>query len=259
MSATTTPTTHETASPRVLVWDMPIRIFHWLLATSFLVAWVLAVTTDDESRAFAVHGLLGLFIGALVVFRLVWGLIGTRHARFSGFANSPAALVAYLKGILFGPTREYVGHNPASSYVTWAMLILLVGLIWTGIQMGSGNESVEELHEILAHSMLALVGIHVLGVILHTVRHRDPITLGMIDGRKRGPSTAAIRSARPISGLVVGVLMAAWAAGLWRGYDAQTNRVTLPIVGMTVALGESEERAGAQRGDEHEEHEHGDD
>ncbi len=161
-----------------------------------------------------------------------------------------------MKGILFGPTREYVGHNPASSYVTWAMLILLVGLIWTGIQMGSGNESVEELHEILAHSMLALVGIHVLGVILHTVRHRDPITLGMIDGRKRGPSSAAIRSARPISGLVVGVLMAAWAAGLWRGYDAQTNRVTLPIVGMTVALGESEEGAGAQRGAEHEEHEH---
>ena len=114
-----------------------------------------AVTSDDESRAFAVHGLLGLFIAALVIFRLVWGLIGTRHARFSGFANSPAALAAYLKGILFGPTREYVGHNPASSYVTWAMLILLVGLIWTGLQMGSGNESVEELHEILAHSMLA--------------------------------------------------------------------------------------------------------
>jgi len=96
--------------------------------------------------------------------------------------------------------------------------------------------------------MLALVGIHVLGVILHTVRHRDPITLGMIDGRKRGPASAAIRSARPISGLVVGVLLAAWAAGLWRGYDARTNRVTLPIVGMTVALGESEEGAGAQRG-----------
>jgi cytochrome b len=145
MSATTTPTTQDTTSPRVLVWDLPIRIFHWLLAASFLLAWVLAVTSDDESRAFAVHGLLGLFIGALVIFRLVWGLIGTRHTRFSGFANSPAALAAYSKGILFGPTREYVGHNPASSYVTWAMLILLVGLIWTGLQMGSGNESVEEL------------------------------------------------------------------------------------------------------------------
>lgn len=252
MSATTTPTTHAPASSRVLVWDLPIRIFHWLLAAAFLLAWVLAVTSDDESRAFAVHGLLGLFIGALVVFRLVWGFLGTRHARFSGFANRPAALAAYVKGILFGPTREYVGHNPASSYATWAMLILLVGLIWTGVEMGSGNESVEELHEILAHSMLALVGIHVLGVILHTVRHRDPITLGMIDGRKRGPSSAAIRSARPISGLVVGVLMAAWAAGLWRGFDARANRVTLPIVGMTVALGESEEAAGAQRGDEHE-------
>ena len=258
MSAPMPPTSSETAPQRVLIWDLPIRIFHWLLAGAFLLAWVLAVTSDDESRAFSVHGLLGLFITALVAFRLVWGVIGTRHARFDAFATRPAALAAYLKSVFGGPGREYVGHNPASSYVTWAMLILLVGLVWTGILLGRGNESVEDLHEILAHSMLALVGIHVLGVILHTVRHRDPIALGMIDGRKREPSSAAIRSARPVSALLLGVLLASWAAGLWRGYEPAKGRVTLPVLGTSVSLGESEEGEHG-RGDNGRGHEEEDD
>jgi cytochrome b len=249
-----------TARPgRVLVWDLPVRIFHALLAGSFLLAWGIAVTSDDESRRFAFHALLGLFIGALVVFRVVWGVIGTRYARFSGFATRPAALAAYLKGILLGPEREFVGHNPASSYATFAMLVLLAGLIGTGLMLGGGNESVEDLHELFAHAMLAVVGIHVLGVILHTVRHRDPIALGMLDGRKRGAPGAAIRSARPGSALALGVLLAAWAGGLWQGYDARTGTVTLPVFGTTVALGEVEDDEGEHEGREDEEEEDDDD
>jgi cytochrome b len=245
-----------TARPgRVLVWDLPVRIFHALLAGSFLLAWGIAVTSDDESRRFAFHALLGLFIGALVVFRVVWGVIGTRYARFSGFATRPAALAAYLKGILLGPEREFVGHNPASSYATFAMLVLLAGLIGTGLMLGGGNESVEDLHELFAHAMLAVVGIHVLGVILHTVRHRDPIALGMLDGRKRGAPGTAIRSARPGSALALGVLLAAWAGGLWQGYDARTGTVTLPVFGTTVALGEVEDDEGEHEGREDEEEE----
>lgn len=261
MSAPTNPTSPEpVAETRVLVWDLPLRIFHWLLAGSFLLAWTLAVTSDDESRAFAVHGLLGLFIAALVAFRLVWGLVGTRHARFADFATRPAALAAYLKGVFLGTGRSYVGHNPASAYATWAMLLLLVGLIWTGLLLGGGNESVEDLHELFAHSMLALVGIHVLGVIVHTLRHRDPIALGMIDGRKRGPAAAAIRSPRPVSALVLGVLLASWAAGLWRGYEPRTGRVTLPVLGASVSLGESEDEGGEHRSHRrHREHEHEED
>lgn len=240
---------------RVLVWDLPVRMFHALLAGSFLLAWGIAVTSDDESRRFALHALLGLFIGALVVFRVVWGVIGTRYARFSGFATRPAALAAYLKGILVGPEREFVGHNPASSYATFAMLVLLAGLIGTGLMLGGGNESIEDLHELFAHAMLAVVGIHVLGVILHSVRHRDPIALGMLDGRKRGAPGAAIRSARPGSALVLGVLLAAWACGLWQGYDARTGTVTLPVFGTTVALGEVEDDEGEHEGREEQEEE----
>ena len=233
---------------RIRVWDLPVRIFHWLLAGSFLLAWTLAVTADDESRAFAVHALLGLFIAALVAFRVVWGAIGTRYARFSGFANRPRALAAYLKGIVVGPEPAFVGHNPASSYATYAMLALLSGLVATGVLMGRGYGSVEELHELLAHAMLALVGIHVLGVILYGLRHRDAIVRGMLDGRKRGAPTAGIRSVRPVSALVLSVLLASWAGGLWRGFDPSAQRVTLPVLGTTLALGESE---GEGEGEEH--------
>jgi cytochrome b len=244
------------ATNRVLVWDLPVRIFHWLLAVSFLAAWVIAVSADDESRVFALHSALGLFIGALVVFRLVWGAIGTRHARFSGFTYRLVDLQAYLKGVLQGPAREFVGHNPASAYATYAMLILLVGLIATGLLLGSGKEFVEELHEVLAHSMLALAAIHVLGVAVHTVLRRDPIALGMVDGHKRGVASDAIRSARPASALALGVLLVWWAGGLWRGYDPVARTLTLPILGATVSAGEREHEGGegSHRKREHDDH-----
>jgi cytochrome b len=255
----------STPSPsrRVLVWDLPLRVFHWLLAAAFLAAWAIAVTVDDESRLFALHAGLGVFISALVVFRLVWGVIGTRYARFRGFAYPLADLLAYLKGIVRVPAREFVGHNPASAYATFAMLILLVGLVATGLLLGSGIEFVEELHEVLAHTMLAVVAVHVLGVVLHTVRQRDPIALGMFDGRKRGAPSDGIRSARPVSALVLGVLLVWWAGGLWRSYDGAANTLTLPLLGVTVTPGEREhehEHAGRRGWDgEHDEDEEDDD
>jgi len=244
---------------RVLVWDLPVRIFHWLLAGSFLAAWVIAVSFDDESRVFVLHSALGIFIGALVVFRLVWGVIGTRHARFSGFAYRPADLMAYLKAVLQGPAREFVGHNPASAYATYAMLVLLAGLIATGLMLGSGAEFVEEIHEVLAHSMLAVVVVHVLGVALHTVRQRDPIVLGMVDGHKRGAASDAIRSARPASALLLGVLLVWWGSGLWRGYDPAARTLTLPVLGATVSAGEREHAAGEGSHGEHDDDDDDDD
>jgi len=248
-------------SPRVLVWDLPVRVFHWLLAASFLAAWGIAVSVDDESRLFALHAGLGLFIAALVVFRLVWGVLGTRHARFGGFAYPLADLRAYLRGIVQGPVREFVGHNPASAYATFAMLVLLVGLIATGLLLGSGVELVEDVHEVLAHTMLAVAAVHVLGVALHTVRQRDPIALGMLDGRKRGTPSDAIRSARPVSALLLAVLLVWWAGGLWRGYDGAANKLTLPVLGVTVTPGEREhEHAGHRgRGGEHHDEDEDDD
>ena len=131
---------------RILVWDIPTRLFHWLLAGAFSVAFGIAVLVDDDAPAFAIHMLLGLVVALMVVLRVVWGLVGSRYARFGSFALSPKALFEYLRGALGGGGKKYVGHNPATSVIGIAMLVLTVGLAVTGVMMSSGSEVVEELH-----------------------------------------------------------------------------------------------------------------
>ena len=111
-----TPSTPD--APPVLVWDAPVRVFHWLLAASFVGAYI----TAESERWRLVHVTLGYTVGALVVFRLLWGLVGTRHARFSAFVRGPAAVAAYLRSLPGGGGEHPVGHNPAGG---WAIVGLL--------------------------------------------------------------------------------------------------------------------------------------
>lgn len=224
---------------RVLVWDLPIRLFHGLLAGSFLAAFAIALTTDDDGALFPLHALLGLVMGFMVLLRGVWGLVGTTWARFTSFAWSPAALLDYLReAVSPGAARRWVGHNPASSWATAVILVCTLGLGATGIAMGRGSEAAEEVHEILAWTLLATVGAHLAGIAWHTLRHREPIALAMIDGRKVGEPGAAIRSARPLAALAFLALTGAWAGGLASGYDSATATVTLPVAGARIVLGE---------------------
>ena len=91
---------------RQLVYDLPTRLFHWLFAGLFLTAFVIAKTIDDDSSWFSFHSLAGLTLGFLVILRIVWGIFGTQHARFSNFALNPKDLLAYFKGILSGEKKE---------------------------------------------------------------------------------------------------------------------------------------------------------
>lgn len=136
--------------PKSLVWDLPTRLFHWLFAAGFSVAAVIALLIDDDSPVFPYHAMIGLAITAMIGLRVVWGMIGSKHARFSSFAYGPTAVVQYLKGALLGGARRYAGHNPGSAYAIFAMLALMIGLAATGIMMGRGIESVKEVHEVLA-------------------------------------------------------------------------------------------------------------
>lgn len=237
---------------RILAWDIPTRLFHWVFAGSFAGAFLLAELAGDESRLFPLHMLLGGILAFAAALRVVWGLAGSRWARFSSFVFGPAALVAYLRDALAGTAPRHAGHNPGTAWATFAMLGMAAGLALTGMNMATGGEVVEELHELFAWGMVATVAAHLAGLALHTLRHRENIALSMVTGEKEGRSEDGLRHSHPLVGLAFLGLVGGWGYGLVRGYDATTSQVTLPVLGTTLSLGEGE-------GEGHEAEEHDDD
>jgi cytochrome b len=185
--------------------------------------------------------LLGGVAAFAVALRVVWGLVGSRYARFGSFAFGPSAVIGYLKGVAGGTAERHVGHNPGSSVAIFAMLALTVGLAASGALISKGK-LVKELHEVLAYTLMAVVVVHVVGVVLHTVRHRENIIGAMVDGRKQGSATQAIPSSHALVALVFLALCGGWSATLVRGYDASTHSVTLPVLATRIPLGEAEKK-----------------
>jgi len=182
-------------SPRTLrVWDPLVRIFHWSLVGFFAIAWA----TAEEIQF--LHEWSGYAIVALVGFRLVWGLIGTRYARFSDFIYRPSRVKAYLKDLFRGRARHYVGHNPAGGLMVIVLLIGLAMLTFSGMALvaidgegplaatwvaGLSEHLVKEVHEFFANLLLLLVGVHVAGVLVSSLLHRENLVRAMITGRKQ--------------------------------------------------------------------------
>ncbi len=185
--ATETTVKESTAKdPTVKVWDPLVRIFHWSLVASFAVAWISADEWDD------LHIWAGYAAAGLIAFRLVWGLLGPRYARFTQFLRRPASVAAYLKDLVSGRERRYLGHNPAGGAMVLALILSLAALCLTGwmctLDMFWGEEWVEEAHEILANLLLVLVGLHLAGVVLASLKHQENLVRAMITGRKRAPA-----------------------------------------------------------------------
>jgi cytochrome b len=232
-----------------LVYDLPTRVFHWLFAGLFLTAFVIAKAVDDDSALFSYHMLAGLMLSFLVVFRILWGIIGTKHARFSGFTLNPFDLISYFKGILSGDKRRWAGHNPASSWAAVLMLVMALGLGLTGYLMTtSGNkETFEDLHEFLANGFIVIVVLHIAGIILHSIRHKEMIGLSMINGKKSDVSFGqTIPSSRSGVGILLIALVVVFANHLFKNYDSQTRN--LQLFGSTLQLGENEKHGERERG-----------
>jgi cytochrome b len=174
----------------VKIWDPFVRIFHWSLVASFAVAWLSA----EDWRA--LHEWAGYAAGSLIAFRLLWGIVGTRYARFRQFVRSPSAVIGYVRDIVTGREARYLGHNPAGGLMIVALIAAVASVSTTGWMMTTdtffGVDWVEHVHEALASGMLALVGIHVLGVVVASLRHRENLAAAMISGRKRSPGRADI-------------------------------------------------------------------
>jgi cytochrome b len=224
-----------------LVYDLPTRIFHWLFAGLFLTGFVIAKTMDDDSPWFNYHSLAGLTLGFVVLLRLIWGIFGSKHARFSGFALKPTDLVSYFKGILTGEKKRWAGHNPASSWAGIVMMLMALGLAVTGYLMTSGpnKETYEDVHELLANGFIIVVVLHIAGIVLHTIRHKEMIGLSMIDGKKADvTSDQTIPSAQSGFGILLIGLVVVFGLNLYKNYDSSTK--SLKFFGTTLQLSENE-------------------
>lgn len=194
---------------KVLVWDAPVRVFHWLMVLSFAGAYL----TAESERWRLVHVTLGYTMAALVLFRLVWGLIGTRHARFASFVRGPAAVKRYLAALLRGKPEHYTGHNPAGALAIIALLgaALIVTAAGWATYNEIGGEWLEELHEGAANAMLALVGIHIGGVVVSSLLHKENLVGAMISGRKTTrPGDAIKRAWRGVAALLLAAVLGFW-------------------------------------------------
>jgi cytochrome b len=233
---------------KILVWDLPVRVMHWLLAVLVLGAFALANLASDESVVFALHAIAGLIALFVVALRSVWGLVGTRWARFRAWPLRPSALVRYLRGVFSDRASEAgVGHNPATSWFALAVFVGIAGLGVTGFLAARGNEAAEEVHELLAWSVIGLVALHVAGVLLHVARRRENLVATMITGRRAGAEVAGIPSARAGVASVFLVLAVVFGALLLSGLDVRQRRLTLPLIGTPLALGESEREDASKR------------
>jgi cytochrome b len=185
------------AATKVLVWDRFVRFFHWSLVISFVLAYWSAKAGKHE-----LHAVLGYFVVVLVLARLFWGLYGSRYARFSNFIQAPAAVLNYLKAIASGHPRRYLGHNPAGGIMVMALLATLVFITFTGLTvlavidfdgplLGVMKTLTDQeayaawsSHAYAVNIVLAMVGLHLLGVILACFQHKENLVRAMVTGLK---------------------------------------------------------------------------
>lgn len=215
------PSLDGTSGPeaRVRVWDPLVRVFHWGVVTAVATAWL----TADEVQT--VHEFAGYTVAGLVAFRLLWGLVGSRYARFATFLKGPGETLSYLSDITRGRERRYLGHNPAGAAMIVALLVALSGTAFTGWLMedearlamlpsmpaivapawadddgdagdygdrGEDDSLLKEVHETLANLVLLLAALHLGGVALASFRHHENLARAMVTGDKRAPGAGDI-------------------------------------------------------------------
>jgi cytochrome b len=169
----------------VKVWDPFVRVFHWALAGMFVIAFA----TKDIYEI--VHQSAGYTVLALVALRILWGFVGSEHARFRDFCFSRREVARFVFDSARLQAKRYVGHNPAGGLMVIVLMLTLLAVSATGIMLTMdafwGQKWVEEAHEGAVTIMLALIGLHLLGVFVASIEHGENLVLSMFTGRKRAP------------------------------------------------------------------------
>ena len=199
----------ETTTTAIRVWDAPTRVFHWLLVLSFAGAYL----TSESERWSLVHITLGYTLGGLITFRLIWGFVGTRYARFTSFVKGPSKVLQYAKSMATLKPKHFVGHNPLGAVAIVLLIMSGIAIVVTGYAVFNeiGGEWVAELHEVASHIMLILVGIHIVGVIAASWLHKENLARAMVNGFKQGKAADGISRVW----VSVAVVLVAAVLGFW--------------------------------------------
>jgi len=206
---------------RRLVWDLPLRLFHWLFASTIVAAYVTAKLGFDWMQW---HFYLGYLTIGLLVFRILWGFIGPRHARFSNFIHKPSAIWLYVKGMFTRGSAPSIGHNPVGGLMVILMLLLAAVQAGTGlfttdavVWAGPYNPSVSgdtagllsTVHNWNFNVIIAAVGLHVAAILFYLFYKRQNLVVPMLNGHKPAtlvPEHEAIRSSELLKALVVSLV-----------------------------------------------------
>lgn len=197
---------------RIKVWDLPTRVFHWSLALSFLGAYF----TSEGRELRPIHVMFGITVLALIIFRVIWGFAGTRHARFASFVRGPQQVKRYLLSLLAKTPEHHTGHNPAGA-------LAIIGLIGLGLLVPClgllkfnhiGPHWLGDVHAVIANIMFALVCVHLAGVVVSSYLHHENLVRAMFSGFKQGASSEGIGGTRR----TVGILVLLGVLGFWAGY-----------------------------------------
>lgn len=222
----------QNLKPTVLVWDMSVRLFHWLLVTAIAVAGVTGFLAGP--RWIDVHLWAGIVAAALVSWRIVWGILGGKHARFADFIVRPTAIAGHARKLYSGTAERHIGHNPLGGAMIVAILLTIIvigasGVITLGGVLKTGplafttsfalGQLAKEAHELLANLLLVLLCLHIAGVIFESYRTRENLARTMISGRKeiRDADHMPIqRRGHPfLAASIAGGLLAASAGAIW--------------------------------------------
>ena len=206
---------------RKLIWDLPIRVVHWLLTVLICGSWYTVTVTGDMET----HMLIGQTILCLLVFRVIWGLVGTRYARFSSFVFGPRTIATYARSILSGSGGGYAGHNPLGFLAVFAMLVLIGIQVTTGLFATDGDfyegplnhlvsgrtgGRITDIHYLNFDVLAIMIGIHIAAIFFYLLYKRENLISPMFTGKKTGEALEAISGSK--LGLALGVIVVSAAA-----------------------------------------------
>jgi cytochrome b len=215
-------------SPQPL-WDVPTRLFHWLIVCCLPLAW-----WSGETQNYDIHQWVGYTVIVLVISRVAWGILGSRHSRFADFVVGPAKVLAYIRG----QGADSAGHNPLGGWSILALLLLLLtqaisGLFNSDDILFSGplyyaastgfRDTMGQVHEIAFYALLALVSLHIIAVLYYQLRLKQELLQAML----RGSAPGREGTAAPVSWWRAVVLVLVFALGLWWGLEQAPQPVSM--------------------------------